>query len=86
MVRSLPPDVHWAATGIGKFQLKINFAAVLMGGHVRVGLKDNLYYDEEAGRLATNAQLIERVASFAKQIGREVATPKEAREMLAITM
>jgi uncharacterized protein (DUF849 family) len=86
MVRSLPPDVHWAATGIGKFQLKINFAAVLMGGHVRVGLEDNLYYDEEAGRLATNAQLIERVASFAKQIGREVATPKEAREMLAITM
>jgi len=86
MVRSLPPDVHWAATGIGKFQLKINFAAILMGGHVRVGLEDNLYYDEEAGRLATNAQLIERVASFAKQIGREVATPKEAREMLAITM
>ena len=86
MVRSLPPDVHWGAAGIGKFQLKINFAAVLMGGHVRVGLEDNIYYDEEAGRLATNAELIERVASFAKQVGREVATAKEAREMLAITM
>jgi len=86
MVRSLPPDVHWGAAGIGKFQLKINFAAVLMGGHVRVGLEDNIYYDEEAGRLATNAALIERVASFAKQVGREVATAKEAREMLAITM
>ena len=86
MVRSLPPAVHWAATGIGKFQLKINFASVLMGGHVRVGLEDNIYYDEEAGRLATNAMLVERVASFAKQVGREVATAKEAREMLAITM
>lgn len=86
MVMSLPPEAHWGAAGIGKFQLKVNFAAVLMGGHVRVGLEDNLYYDEKAGRLATNAALIERVASFAKEIGREVATAKEAREMLAITM
>jgi uncharacterized protein (DUF849 family) len=78
--------VHWGATGIGKFQLKINFASVLMGGHVRVGLEDNIYYDEEAARLATNAALVERVAAFAKQVGREIATAKEAREMLAVTM
>ncbi len=84
LVMSLPPDVNWAAAGIGKFQLKMNFAAVLMGGHVRVGLEDNLYYDQEKKKLATNEMLISRVAKFANEIGRKVATAKEAREMLGI--
>jgi len=65
-------------------QLKINFASVLMGGHVRVGLEDNLYYDQEKTQLATNEMLISRVAKFAREIGREVATAKQARDMLGI--
>jgi len=84
MVKNLPTDVKWAAAGIGKFQLKINFASVLMGGHVRVGLEDNLYYDQEKTQLATNEILISRVAKFAREIGREVATAKQARDMLGI--
>jgi len=84
MVKSLPPDVHWAAAGIGKFQLKMNFAAILMGGHVRVGLEDNIFFDQDNKELATNVMLIDRVVAFAKQIGREIATPREARARLGI--
>jgi len=84
MVKNLPPYVHWAAAGIGKFQLIINFASVLMGGHVRVGLEDNLYYDHERKVLATNEMLIARVVKFAHEIGREVANAQEARDMLGI--
>ena len=84
MVKNLPPHANWAAAGIGKFQLKINFASVLMGGHVRVGLEDNLYYDQEKKELATNVLLISRVVKFAHEIERKVATAKEAREMLGI--
>ncbi len=84
MVKSLPPDVNWAAAGIGKFQLKINFASVLMGGNVRVGLEDNLFYNQENKELATNEMLISRVSKFANEIGRKVATAQEARDMLGI--
>ncbi len=84
MVKSLPPEVHWGAAGIGKFQLKMNLAAMLMGGHVRVGLEDNIYYGNDKKCLATNEMLIQRLARMAKEIGREVATPSEAREMVGI--
>lgn len=82
MVKSLPTDLHWAAAGIGQFQLKMNFAAIMMGGHIRIGLEDNLYYDQSRKVLATNRMLIERVVEFARTIGREVATPAEARQVL----
>jgi len=84
MVMSLPPGVQWGAAGIGKLQLKMNFASVLMGGHVRVGLEDNIWFDQDAGDLATNRRLVERVASFSRQIGREVATATEARELIGL--
>jgi uncharacterized protein (DUF849 family) len=84
MVKSLPPDVHWAAAGIGKFQLKMNFAAILIGGHVRVGLEDNIFYNQDNKELATNVMLIERVVNFAKEIGRPIATPRETRESLGM--
>ncbi len=82
MVMSLPPSVQWGAAGIGKFQLKMNFASVLMGGHVRVGLEDNIWFNQDAGDLATNPRLVERVANFSRQIGRQVATAAEAREII----
>ena len=84
IVMSLPPGVTWAAAGIGKFQLKMNFAAVLMGGHVRVGLEDNIFLNQDAKILATNEMLITRVVDFARQIGREIATPQEAREIMGL--
>jgi uncharacterized protein (DUF849 family) len=80
MVRSLPPDVHWGAAGVGKFQLIMNLGAILMGGNVRVGLEDNIYYSEET--LAGNEAFVQRIVRLAEEIGREVASPEEVREML----
>jgi len=85
MVMSLPPGVQWGAAGIGKFQLKMNFASVLMGGHVRVGLEDNIWFNQDTRDLATNARLTERVASFSRQVGREVATAVEARKIIGLS-
>ena len=84
MVRSLPAGATWAAAGIGCYQLKMNLAAMLMGGHVRVGLEDNLYLDSDKSEPATNRALIERVTAMAKTIGREVATVEEARTMIGL--
>lgn len=56
--------------------------AIVMGGYVRVGLEDNIYYRN--GELATNEQLIARVACFAAELGRPVTTPDEARDILGL--
>jgi 3-keto-5-aminohexanoate cleavage enzyme len=53
-----------------------------MGGHVRVGLEDNIYYSK--GRLATNEELVARVVRLANELGRPVATPDQAREILGL--
>lgn len=84
MVRALPEGTTWSATGIGRFQFAINALAVTMGGHVRVGLEDNLFYDAARTRLATNAGLIERVVRLARAAEREIATPDEARRMIGL--
>lgn len=85
LVRALPQGTVWAATGIGRFQFFINSLAVAMGGHVRVGLEDALYFDWETKRPATNAALIDRVVGVARAIGREVATPEETRRTLGLS-
>jgi len=82
LVQSLPPNATWGTTGIGRFQFFVNSMAVVMGGHVRVGLEDNLYYDTQ--RLASNAGLIERIVNLAKAAEREIATPAQAREIIGL--
>ncbi|MDD5172246.1 MAG: 3-keto-5-aminohexanoate cleavage protein [Candidatus ainarchaeum sp.] len=84
-VSSLPPDSTWCAAGGGRFQLPVNTAAILMGGYVRVGLEDNLYYDNEKTVLATNDMLVKRVVRLANELGRPIAKPAEAREMLGLS-
>ena len=84
MVRALPDGCVWSATGIGRFQWIVHTWAVTMGGHARVGLEDNLYYDTEKKKPATNAGLIDRVAKLARVAGREVASPVEAREIIGL--
>jgi len=84
MVMSLPHGVHWAAAGIGRFQLNMNLGAILMGGHVRVGLEDNLYFDHDTKELATNVSLIERLVRLAGDVGRKVASAAEARAMIGL--
>ncbi|HEX2294647.1 MAG TPA: 3-keto-5-aminohexanoate cleavage protein [Actinomycetota bacterium] len=83
LVAHLPDGATWSATGIGRSHLPVAGQAIALGGHVRTGFEDVLYY--EKGRKAeSNAQLIERVAGLAKEAGRAVATPAQAREMLGL--
>lgn len=82
IVRALPPETTWAATGIGRFQFEINALAIAMGGHVRVGLEDALYYDWVTREPATNAGLIDRVANVAYAMGRQIATAEQTREII----
>lgn len=79
---TIPPGSTWTVAGIGRGQLPMAVLAIVMGGHVRVGLEDNLYYRK--GQLATNEQLVSRVARMAAEVGRPVATPEEARQILGL--
>jgi len=83
LVRQIPPGAMWQVAGVGKAELPLAVLAIVMGGHVRVGFEDNVYYSR--GVLAqSNAQLVARVARIAREVGREIATPAETREMLGI--
>lgn len=83
LVESIPKESTWTVAGIGRHELPLANMAILMGGHVRVGFEDNIYYKK--GELAkSNAQLVERIVRLAKELGREVATPEEARKILGI--
>lgn len=84
MVRNLPEEMTWSATGIGRSQFQINALALSMGGHIRVGLEDNLWYDDARTQPASNPGLIERIAKLARAMGREIASPDEARVMIGI--
>lgn len=76
----LPSEATWSAFGIGKAHLPILYAAIALGGHVRVGLEDNIYYAKD--RLATNSELVARAARLIKEANKTVATPAEARQLL----
>jgi uncharacterized protein (DUF849 family) len=79
----LPADAMWAAMGIGRMEFPIVAQASLLGGHVRVGLEDNLYLGK--GELApSNAALVERAATLVELLGGSVATPAEARALLGL--
>lgn len=82
LVSMLPPGAEWCASGIGASQVSTMLMAIGAGGHVRVGLEDNLYL--RRGVKASNAELVERVVRIAGEVNREVASPAEAREMLGL--
>lgn len=83
LVNMLPADATWTATGIGRNAFTLAAAAIAMGGNVRVGFEDNL--NLERGRLAkSNGELVEKVARIARELGREIATPDEARVILGL--
>lgn len=82
MVENLPDDAVWAGFGIGRMQMPMVAQAVLLGGHVRVGLEDNLYL--EKGVYASNADLVERAATIVTLMGARVLGPDEAREKIGL--
>jgi 3-keto-5-aminohexanoate cleavage enzyme len=81
---SIPSGSTWTVAGMGRHELPLGTAAIIMGGHVRVGFEDNIYYDK--GVLAqSNAQLVERIVRVAEIHNRPVANPDEARKILRLT-
>lgn len=82
MVNMIPEGTEWTSFAIGRNQLPWVAQSVLLGGHVRVGLEDNLYLRK--GVKATNAQLTEEAATIIDSMGKQVATPDEAREILGL--
>ena len=80
MVQQLPEGSQWASFALGRMQMPWVAQSILLGGHVRVGLEDNLYLSR--GVKATNAQLVERARTIIEAMGCEVATPDDARELL----
>jgi 3-keto-5-aminohexanoate cleavage enzyme len=84
LVREFPDGTVWLTSGIGPNQVPMTTLAMILGGHVRVGLEDNVYY--KRGELAqSNAQLVARAVRLAHELGREVATPAQARAMLGLS-
>ena len=59
-IAGLPCQSVWSGTGLGRFQVPVNMLSIAMGGHVRTGVEDNLYYDHERSRLASNEDLVRR--------------------------
>jgi 3-keto-5-aminohexanoate cleavage enzyme len=83
-LRSLiPPDATWGVCGLGRDQLPMNMLSLITDGHARTGLEDNVYY-RRGVPAQSNAQLVERVVRLAGELGRPVATPDQARELLSL--
>jgi 3-keto-5-aminohexanoate cleavage enzyme len=80
---NLPEESEWQALALGRHQVPLTTTAMAMGGHVRVGMEDNIYYRK--GELAeSNAQLVERTARIADELNRPIASPAETREILGL--
>ncbi len=80
---SIPEGSTYTVAGMGRFEMQLAVAAIIDGGHVRVGFEDNVYLSR--GVLAkSNGELVEKVVRLAKEFGREIATPAEAREILSL--
>lgn len=83
LVGSIPRDAPWSVTGIGRHAVDMAMFGIALGGHVRVGLEDSIYY--RRGELAeSNAQLVERVVRLANEASRPIATPADARQLLGL--
>lgn len=79
LVESLPPDSVWSVSVIGAQHVPLSVMAMALGGHVRVGIEDNIYYTK--GVLATNIALVERIAGIARAMDRDIATPADVRRI-----
>jgi 3-keto-5-aminohexanoate cleavage enzyme len=84
MVRQLPADAMFSVIGVGKFQWAMTTLGIILGGNVRVGLEDNLY-NKRGQKLVGNGEAVEKIIRIAKELGREVASPAQARAMLGLS-
>jgi len=84
MINELPEGAIWSVGGVGDSQLPMNAMAIVAGGGVRVGLEDNIWYDENRTRLASNRDLVERVIHVANAMGRQPCPQRTTRESLGL--
>lgn len=82
LIDNLPEDATWTVSGIGPSQVQMLTMAIAMGGHVRTGLEDVIYF--EKGVFASNEMLIKRVINIAKAVGRKIATVEDTKKILKI--
>lgn len=83
LVETLPPGSIWTCIAIGRHEFPLNATAIAMGGHVRVGMEDNVYLSK--GVFAkSNAELVEKMVRIANDLSREIASPTEARQILGL--
>jgi uncharacterized protein (DUF849 family) len=82
MIRDLPEYSIWSLAGIGNQQLTMNSVAIAIGGGVRVGLEDNIWYDSARTKLARNIDLLKRIHVLAMANGREIMTSEEFRQKM----
>lgn len=83
LVEGMPSDATWTVSGIGRSQVQMATMAIAMGGHVRTGIEDVVFFEDKTP--ATNEALVQRIVNIAKATGREIATPDEARSLLSLT-
>jgi uncharacterized protein (DUF849 family) len=82
MINDLPQNSFWSLAGIGNDQLMMNSLSIAIGGGVRVGIEDNIWFDADRTQLATNSALLERVHTIARANGREVMPPQTFRKVM----
>lgn len=82
MIKDLPENTFWSLAGIGNTQLKMNSLSIAIGGGVRVGLEDNIWYDKSRTKLATNVDLLKRIHTIAKANSRAIMTASEFRKKM----
>jgi len=85
LLSEFPENALWLCSGISIYQLPMTTLSILLGGHVRVGMEDNIYY-RRGEKLESNAQVVERTVRIAAELNREIATPVQARKMLGLSV
>ena len=83
MVDAIPKDATWTATGVGRSAFTLAAPTIVMGGNVRVGFEDNIYLSRGV-KAASNGELVEKVVRLSRELGREIASPDEARRILSL--
>ena len=83
MVNQIPAGSTWTVTGVGRAAFPMAATAIAMGGNVRVGFEDNIYLSKGV-KAASNGELVAKVVRIAKELGREIATSDEARQILGL--
>lgn len=82
MIRDLPENSIWSLAGIGEHQLMMNSVAIAIGGGVRVGLEDNIWYDNSRTKLASNSDLLKRISVLAEANDRKIMSSEEFRQKM----